>query len=281
LRQLNLASQIIAGLIVSGILALMGVISQLDISFDAGTLFLLILGGSVGAVLAAVRIGWKARTWGVLVALAFAAAVSWITSDTGMSRAHWWSGDGNTKDALGSRHGQAHGGVSFTPAVVREGFAFDGSRSYVSFGASVGNLGTANFSIEFWIRTTSSELVGLFGKRASCDPWHDFFDMRLQDGRLRIELYQGNSPTSSASILSNGKVNSGNFHHVVVLRSIVPGGSELAVYLDGRRDIGARSEGVANVRNPAALVAGTSACTGQDGTQFFKGDLDEIKIRQS
>src|SRR5205814_335855 len=79
----------------------------------------------------------------------------------------WWKGDGNANDATGPDNGTPTG-VSFTDGEVGQAFNFNGTDSQISFGNSVGNFDTNDFTIDFWMRTTSTRLESVMEKWPIC-----------------------------------------------------------------------------------------------------------------
>src|SRR5437868_6551239 len=69
-----------------------------------------------------------------------------------------WSGEGNANDAIGANNGTLHNGVSFVPGKLGQAFSFDGADDYISFGSGIGNFGTNDFTVDFWIKTTAERL---------------------------------------------------------------------------------------------------------------------------
>jgi hypothetical protein len=195
---------------------------------------------------------------------------------------NWWPGDGNADDIQGNNNGTLQGGVTFVPGLVGQAFSFNGANGSVSFGNTVGNFGTADFTIDFWIKTTSKRQEGLLGKRPVCGD-SSFWDIRLGSGPtsgtpdpgvLGIELDGDEAGTNFNAIRTKARVNDGKFHHAAIVRS----GATVWVYVDGQLDTSRTTPGVTDLTNEAVLAAGVSTCTGVDGTQFFDGQLDEIEI---
>lgn len=184
----------------------------------------------------------------------------------------WWPGDGNAIDVVGTNHGTLQNGATFAPGEVGQAFKFDGIDDYVTFGSTVGNFGTSDFTIDFWVKTSSTRHEAILGKRPVCT--HDvFWQIRLWDGgRLLIELDQGGANYNF--IMTTRSVNNGVFHHVAIVRQ----GPTVSVYIDGLLDVTGTTAGVTNLVNTASLLAGREPCVGVDGTQFFTGLLDEIEL---
>lgn len=187
---------------------------------------------------------------------------------------NWWPANGNANDIVGGANGTLNG-ATFATGEVGQAFSFDGVNDSVTFGSTVGNFGTSDFTIDFWIRTTNTTRTeGVLGKREFCSH-HSFWDMRLgSNGTLSVELDQDNAATNYNSLTAPATLNDGVFHLVAVVRE----GSTMRIYVDGVLSATGTTSGVTNLVNAALLTAGTSACTGQDGTNFFTGQLDELEI---
>jgi hypothetical protein len=182
----------------------------------------------------------------------------------------WWPADGTMNDLTGTNHGVPSGGVTFTAGKVGKAMAFDGINGVVNFGASAGNFGAADFSMHFWIKTSSTRTEGIIGKRPVCDH-ANMWDLRMFGGRLTLELDQSGS--NYLPLGTSKAINDNVFHHVAIVRQ----GATVAIYIDGILDV-TGSSGIANVDSGANLIAGRSACTGFDGEAFFTGVLDELAL---
>ena len=185
---------------------------------------------------------------------------------------NWWPGDGDAKDRIGHVDGQ--GGV-FAKAEVGQGFSFNGATS-VTFGSGVGNFGTSDFTLDFWIATTSGQLQAVIEKRVGCGP-ESFWGIRSgvrSPGTLFIELLQDATRTNEIQINTNRGVADGLFHNVALVRQ----GTNVQIYIDGTLDVQGTTPQPVNLVNGASLTAGTSVCVGQGPTQLFTGLLDEIAI---
>ncbi|MBI2361462.1 MAG: LamG domain-containing protein, partial [Deltaproteobacteria bacterium] len=193
----------------------------------------------------------------------------------------WWPGDGDANDIVDGNNGTLQNGATFAAGFVGQAFSFDGVDDFVTFGSTVGNFGTSDFTIDFWINTISSGPVGpniaiegILGKRPVCADTN-FWDIRLlRQGQIEVELDQDSAGTNYINFGGTKSVNDGNFHHVAIVRS----GTRVSLYIDGVLDSSGTTSGVTNIGNSASLEAGKSTCTGVDGTEFFTGLLDEIEI---
>ncbi len=221
----------------------------------------------------------------------------------------WWPGDGNANDIIGANNGVLRN-VNFESGMVNQAFKFKGDagnapqpslrfgvpRSFgaagdddneVDFGASAGNFGTGDFTIDFWIKQPPSAtgLYAVLDKRPICQATISQWNIRCgpvnygpgsQPGQLDFEL-SGNSHEGLAHYIANRSINDGLFHHAAFIRN----GTTLSLYIDGLLDQSITTSGIANLANATVCRAGQSACVapgvgGIDETRPFQGDLDEL-----
>ena len=64
----------------------------------------------------------------------------------------WWPGDGNANDIVGSNDGTPVNGATFAAGLIGQAFSLDGVDDSVSFGNTIGNLGTADFTVDLFGR---------------------------------------------------------------------------------------------------------------------------------
>ena len=80
----------------------------------------------------------------------------------------WWKGEGDGNDAAGTNSSTLMSGITFPDGKVGQAFNFNGVDSQVRFGNTVGNFGTNDFTIDFWIRTTATRLESVIEKWPVC-----------------------------------------------------------------------------------------------------------------
>ena len=185
---------------------------------------------------------------------------------------HWWDGDGDATDSIGDVDGTVQNGASFAPGLVGQAFSFDGIDDTVSFGNTVGNFGIKDFTIEFWVKTSSTRFEGVLGKRPECG-FGSFFDLRIGVTGF-LELSETVTGVNYNPLSTTVALNDGVFHHVAVTRK----GNFVSIYIDGVLDVAGGTAGVTNIINAADFVIGRSTCGPSDGTDFFTGLLDEISL---
>src|SRR5262249_43758378 len=127
--------------------------------------------------------------------------------------------------------------------------------------------------IEFWMLTSSTRFETIVSKRAICGHTN-FWEIRMSSGRLSVEVDGGAAGQNYNTFSSNAVVNTGQFHHVVLARQAVT----VSLYIDGALDNSQSTAGITDVTTTASMLAGLSPCVGVDGTNYFTGRLDEIKI---
>ncbi len=79
----------------------------------------------------------------------------------------WFPGEGDASNLIDSNHGALHGGLGFAAGKVGQALNLDGLDDYVSVAnAPALNFGTGDFSIDAWVKTTSTGLQVIVDKRA-------------------------------------------------------------------------------------------------------------------
>jgi hypothetical protein len=182
-----------------------------------------------------------------------------------------WPADGSANDALGTHDGTLLGGMGYGAGLAGSAFQFDGVDDAATFGTTLGDFGTADFSLEFWMSTTSTRLEGLINKRSVCGNG-SFFDIRLSGGRLKVELNQSGSNVNSFN--SAQTINDGSWHHVVLTRQA----KTVQLYIDGSLDTAKSTAGTTNISNGVAFSMAQHVCIGVDPTQRLTGLLDEVHV---
>lgn len=82
-----------------------------------------------------------------------------VCADVSAGLTHWWRGEGDALDEIGSLDGTRLGNASFTPSgYVDGGFSFDGaSDSHIDFGQPA--VASSVFSLSFWIRSDGAQHI--------------------------------------------------------------------------------------------------------------------------
>lgn len=163
----------------------------------------------------------------------------------------WWSGDDNGYDLNGFNHGALRFGASYTNGKVGRAFRFDGTSNLVQTTTWGMNVGTLDFSIVGWAKTTST-------KSKNALLMFDFYSPALYITDLNggLQLFPAPGTTS-------GGFNDGVFHHFAVTR--LNGG--IHYYKDGV--LMGTTVYTANISEPRFLI-------GSDTIQPFQGAIDEV-----
>jgi gliding motility-associated-like protein len=183
---------------------------------------------------------------------------------------------GNANDSIRTNHGTVNGANLATDRYGNSNSAynFDGVNDEIQINATLGNFNTSDYSISFWMKMNINDnsLYRFIEKRNICN-FHNFWGINIVNGQLQLEINQSNS-SNYLSIISKTKVNDGNWHQVSFVRK----GNDLNVYIDGKLDTVKLGTMIINSDNSFVLKFGTGVCVGLDGTKFFLGQLDDIKI---
>ena len=140
----------------------------------------------------------------------------------------WWPGDGSALDRAGSHPGTLGNGAGHADGKVGLCFHFDGANDYVSFGNSVGNFGTSDFSVEFWMET-SNGYQSVLGQRVDCEHG-SFWDLRKTNGFLVAEL--DDFGAHYVHLTASRPLFDGLLHHVALVRQA----TAVSLFLDGALD---------------------------------------------
>ena len=199
-----------------------------------------------------------------------------------------WSGDGNAKDSAGHFDGQVSGGLRYGPGPTGQAFEFNGGDAQVDFGTNIGNFGTRDFTIAYWMKTDSKYHHEAFlVKRAQCDGEFRFLEIEMGEigaagsypptGTVRITLeHEGYGPWFY--LASSHPVNDGQWHHIVWVRQSTSSGSiTCLVYLDGALDNSKPCPEI-DLSNPSPLIMGHSVCECCDGCRPYNGAAAELQI---
>ncbi|MFH1394215.1 MAG: LamG domain-containing protein, partial [Candidatus Micrarchaeota archaeon] len=156
-------------------------------------------------------------------------------------------------------------GATYSPNGGFDGFGaydFAGGNDYVSL-ATTGfpTVGTGNYTLEAWIKTTSSGAYNCIFSINNYDP--GFY---TTSGNA-LMVYDSGGFTSS----TNASISDGNWHHVAFVREGT-GANQLKFYLDG--------QALGTSTHSASLLAASTLRLGYDGYsgEDFAGTIDEFRF---
>lgn len=131
---------------------------------------------------------------------------------------------------------------------------------------ALGNFGTADFTMEMWIKTTEQN-AALINKRGICN-CDNFWNLFLDQGRLVVEFSASNTCQNYLYYMTNNNtLNNGNWRHLALVRQ----NGVLSIYVDGALEGALVSTQDFNTQ--ALVMIGNNVCG-----QNFKGSMDEIRI---
>jgi len=176
----------------------------------------------------------------------------------------WWPGEGNAKDVIGGNNGLLVGG-GYTNGEVGQAFVFNGNAQLVTVGNPT-NLHLQTFTIEAWIRRTSTAMVshGTAGNGIVFGYGYGGYGLYLDPSGVPTLSRIGLDQTKPSVAITNT-----GFHHVAVTKS----GSTVVFYVDGLAY-------AAPAYNPA-FVFTTVAAIGARGDNLdnsFIGVIDETSV---
>src|SRR3990172_10584822 len=176
-----------------------------------------------------------------LVAISHVGAQTCVQPPSGL--VSWWPGDGNANDIQDSNPGTLQNEATFATGIVGQAFSFDGIDDFVRVSHNSNlNPGSADFTIDFWIRTTSA-VVAILNKRPVC-AHSSFWGIRFAANTC-IELDQDAAGTNYNPVCSTIPVNDGNWHHMAFVRQ----GVTATLYIDGAVRGSGSTSGVTNIVN--------------------------------
>lgn len=203
-----------------------------------------------------------------------------------------WRGDGNTNDDSGNAYnGTAIGTLSYTPGKHGMAYLFDGSSNFVRINEGDALWPSASFSVEAWVKTTSTsggQLVMKYQCAGSCPaPSYAYYSLRFDTSGNPIFEFRSDASATAAIITdTTHNIADGNWHHLVGVRDVP--GQKAVLYLDGAvagmltvtgDNLGAMTN-TDSETDFVTLGAGTVGGT-QNPTTHLAGALDEVAFYKS
>jgi hypothetical protein len=179
--------------------------------------------------------------------------------------------DNNVND-IGNTYNGINSNVTFN-ALGKFGAAavFNGSSSYINLGDPTSGITTANYSISFWVNTTSTSTSYLISKYLGdgLDSTDIFRVRNLSDGTISFRTSTSNP--SARDITSTSSINNGNWHHI--LFTVEPNLSKL--YINGTEE-GSSTTGTAKA--PSSISRNVTIGRHDAGDNYFNGSIDQVRI---
>ena len=191
----------------------------------------------------------------------------------------WWAGDNNANDlSSNANHGTLQGAATYAPGKVGNAFSFAANADYVSVPDHAAlNAGTGDFSMDAWIRTTSSSQMFVVSKTSGPSGSTVGYYFQISGGFFAYGLHDGTHNFAGGAI-TNVTLNDGQWH---LLAATVQRGTPttISLYVDGQFI----ATGTAtNTNNPTGSLTNTGPLLiGQ--SQYitglgFKGEIDELEL---
>jgi len=191
---------------------------------------------------------------------------------------NWWKFESNLVDSVTNYDGTGSG-LTYAAGEVNTGIQFDGTtNASLKFGTNAGNFGTNDFTVEFWMKTSSTQAMTFLEKNPGC--WYSGagWDFRIStdiglNGHVTFECWGGTTVfggTEHSYTLCDGQ-----WHHIAATRA----GRYISMYIDGafQPDASGPVAAVFNVNNTMPLQMGRTVCEGSFGVPF-NGALDEVSF---
>jgi len=194
----------------------------------------------------------------------------------------WWpldpaAGGKQTVDLVNNVNATVNGAALFGPGEVGQALTFDGSTVFVSAPNSPSiDIGTGDFSIDFWMRIDDPTVITGRGARVILDKRNDTngYHIFLSNGRFGIQLADGTLDNNYQPTTPSPLDKLWHFYAVTVQRSSPTG---IQFYVDGQLVSGTGDP----TPHPKSLSNTTSLQLGQattGGSSNFKGSLDEFEL---
>jgi hypothetical protein len=179
-------------------------------------------------------------------------------------------------DRVGSNHGVLTNMDAGSDWVVSGGnlsLDFDGTNDFVDNNPWTTNLGTGDFSLSAWIKTSSATRQTIFGAyNGSVVDSGVFLDV-LSTGKIRVTAVQA-SATRLIFADSNSSAATGSWTHVCGVRR----GATMDVYVNGKIDNGVQS----SLGNPNVAITGSHRIgSGRSDAGYsspFNGQIDDARV---
>ena len=208
-------------------------------------------------------------------------------SPTGYWRLNETSGT-TAADSSGGAQSGAYANVTLgaaggLPGDTDKAATFNGTTSYVLVNSTAASdfERTDPFSIEAWIKTTSTGIVIPVSKMNNVAPYRGY-DILLDNGVARVQLINDYGAGNYTEIRGTTKLNDGGWHHLVVVNAgdgVSTGGrwQDLTIYVDGVADAKVPDLThtlTATMRNSIPVVFATRS----GGGAWFPGGIDDVAL---
>lgn len=185
------------------------------------------------------------------------------------------SGSGQiAKDSATTKNGVLGGSTSsessdptWTSGRFDDALSFDGSDDRVDLPENMFDfMTTGDFTVSFWMKTTSSSRGTIFYPNGNADTRFEFD--RNGNNKANFQIFSGDG---AQVVSSNSQVNDGNWYHVVGTYNA--NSNEMKLFLDGS------SQGKASDDNPRSVSRDNAiGYDAANNNRHFNGEVDEVRI---
>ena len=184
----------------------------------------------------------------------------------------WWPFEGDFDDIIGANNGTLTGGlVTNVTGEVGQSIQFPATGATINFGPGAGNFGTNDFTIDYWMSTTSTNAAEAFLQQGSACGGVSFWDIVASNGVPSMSVFDAASGQGPMTLTCAGPLTNGLWHHLAWTRS----GNNYSLYVDGLINAGMAAGISFNLSNGQPLLLGTNGCA---GIQPFTGAVDELDL---
>lgn len=180
--------------------------------------------------------------------------------------------DGTT---LTDRSNQTHNGTlndSLSWVTLRPGY-FDGVDDYIDTGSQATELGTADFTLEAWVKTNAVDTAQAILSSNDGDSTWERGEKSFYLNQNGIVSFVG---YGNEYIRGTTAVNDGQWHHVAVTWNV--DGSAGNIYVDGVLDTNSSTNYVANNANNAGDTFKIGRPNYQEAPAYFHGQIDSLRV---
>ena len=178
---------------------------------------------------------------------------------------HWWRGENDTQDSIGTAHGTVAGELAYAAGTVGNAFDFTGSQSVLCPGEFILHR-RGDATIMFWLKSSFSGNESLFWTRPDNNDTNRFNVALLAQagGTLALDY---RAPNGALPFVMSTTVSPNVWVHIAIVRA----GNTYTIFKNGAAAAQATDpSGTALLPNPSSWQI-----SGRSGYQFT-GELDEL-----
>jgi hypothetical protein len=195
----------------------------------------------------------------------------------------WWQFEGTPNDSVGAKNGTPMSvPVNYGTGEVEMGIQFPTNPAApqgISFGTTAGNFGTNDFTIDYWMKTASTNAGEEFMEQGNtCRGSTNFWAIDIGNSNMNLP------PGTPYLIVTNGtnytllpcttNLIDSNWHHLAWVRK----GTGYYLYLDGTNNNLTNSVITNSLSNGQPLILGNTNCFSTNGPVPYTGAVDELDI---